>query len=463
MEMNIFFKTVLPFVLACGATVFLACGDDTSGVRPADGEEAPGKIDSSEIYNAFTDKRDGNVYRVVLIGSQAWMAEDLRYTDNKADSLLARHSWCSDSRCLYDFAAVTGDILCLGSTCDYDFPLRGICPEGWHVPNSYEWDELIDTANEMDVSLDAFSPFATFPTGEYDAYYFGVETDNCARYWTSSQENALSAREYYRCGSSGYVQSQVYSKSFGYAVRCVADSKPKFDTYVKFVKPDSIPVVDFYSSSYASSSSSRVPESSSAVSSSSMEPYVKDTTYGEITDERDGNVYGVARIGSLLWMTENLRYADSAATPALKGNMACIENDNGIRCQLGVLYTYSAAVGDSACAKTTCFESYDAVQGICPEGWRLPTRNDWKMLLDVVDVAPEALADLKFVPTGERRDDGVVRSDMYARFWLANENGKVSAYEGYNSVGTDYLQEQTYQKNYGYAVRCVKDVEILDN
>ena len=95
--MKRFLKTALFFGLACGATVFLACGDDTSGVRPADGDETPGKLDSSEIYNAFTDKRDGNVYRVVLIGSQAWMAEDLRYTDNKADSLLARHSWCSDS------------------------------------------------------------------------------------------------------------------------------------------------------------------------------------------------------------------------------------------------------------------------------------------------------------------------------------------------------------------------------
>lgn len=162
-------------------------------------------------------------------------------------------------------------------------------------------------------------------------------------------------------------------------------------------------------------------------------------------------------------MKDNLRYMDSVATPALVGNKACIETDNGIKCDLGVLYTYSAAVGNSECATTTCFESYGAVQGICPDGWRLPTRNDWLTLDDKVHANKDVLTALDIIPTGERKADGSVRYDMYARFWLANEDGSVSAYEGYNSVGVTKLNVQVYQKAFGYAVRCVKNLKITDN
>lgn len=182
-----------------------------------------------------------------------------------------------------------------------------------------------------------------------------------------------------------------------------------------------------------------------------------------ITDVRDGNQYRIVQVEKLIWMKDNLRYMDSVATPALVGNKACIETDNGIKCDLGVLYTYSAAVGNSECATTTCFESYGALQGICPDGWRLPTRNDWLTLDDKVHANKDVLTALDIIPTGERKADGSVRYDMYARFWLANEDGSVSAYEGYNSVGVTKLNVQVYQKAFGYAVRCVKDVKVLDN
>lgn len=737
MEMNKFLRTVFYSVLACGTMTFLACGDDRSTIYNPDDKEPSEKIDSTEIYNAFTDKRDGNVYRVVLIGSQAWMAEDLRYWDKKADPLLKEHSWCATTvkRCerggfLYDFAAVVGNSSCNTNKCDYDFPLQGICPEGWHVPNKYEWEELLSTAEEMNISLDGFSPFASLATGEYDYFDASVVKDDCARYWTSTQESSVTAREFYRCRNNSSFDSQEYTKNFGYAVRCVADSMPKFDAFVEFVKPaanssSSSKTPEYSSSSEQGSdpeesSSSVKSSSSSEVSScSSWESYVKDTTLNAFTDKRDGNVYRVFQIGSqvwmaenlryadsvaspalvghhwewdtylheylysfgavmgdvdcetslcsvtyphrgicpegwhvpessewhtlvetarsleqslfdnkgfdagwnfeydainravsqegadhryarfwsasqnnasgadewygdfnggdglkvqgyskkfgyalrcvadsgevkldkhkdhlmssssapssssssstpsepepksscdytcnsssssspepepksscdyscfsssssmpmakvlnpfvdtrdgneygavqvenLIWMTDNLRYADSVATPALVGNKACIEIDGGTKCSLGVLYTYSAAVGNSECATTTCFESYGALQGICPDGWRLPTRNDWLTLDDKVHANKDVLTALDIIPTGERKADGSVRYDMYARFWLADESGSLSAYEGYNSVGVTKLNVQVYQKAFGYAVRCVQDVKVLDN
>ena len=220
-----------------------------------------------------------------------------------------------------------------------------------------------------------------------------------------------------------------------------------------------------------SSSSSSEPEpksscdytcnSSSSGASSSSKPVAIELA--PITDVRDGNQYRIVQVEKLMWMGENLRYADSVATPALKGHTLCIEYDLVKRCEQGNLYTYSAAVGNSECATTTCFESYNSVQGICPDGWRLPTRNDWLTLDDKVQANKDILAALDFVPTGERDGNGKIKNDGYARFWLVNEDGSRSAYEGYNYVGASKMELQSYLKAFGYAVRCVKDVVEAGN
>lgn len=386
--------------------------------------------------NAFTDKRDDNVYRVLTVGPQIWMVDNLRYNDTAASPALKSYSWCigSGDDCgkdgyLYDFAAVMDVPECAYSLCEVSYPHRGICPEGWHVPSNDEWDFLLKEAVALGVPLDSYLGFPSAPTGEHGSK---TTMDNCARYWTASQANAEASYEYYRCGRDSNFYSQSYSKSYGYALRCVADSgEVKLD---KYIIPEE-----------SSSSSEKSSSSSSSMSvAKELESFV---------DTRDGNEYGAVQVENLIWMTDNLRYADSVATPALKGNTVCVADG----CEKGNLYTYSAAVGNSECAKELCFASYDAIQGICPEKWRLPTRYDWLTLDDKVKANKDILTDLAFVPTGERDENGNRRNDSYARFWLANEDGNKSAYEAYNYVGALKLDLQSYLKAYGYAVRCVKD------
>lgn len=115
-----------------------------------------------------------------------------------------------------------------------------------------------------------------------------------------------------------------------------------------------------------------------------------DIEYGELKDSRDGNVYKTVQIGEQVWMAENLRYADSAATPSLKGKTWCYKDRPEMCDVVGLYYTWAAAIDSVKLASDSenpldCGNGKECgitglVQGICPEGWRLPTMDEFDVL-----------------------------------------------------------------------------------
>ncbi|MFB6318096.1 fibrobacter succinogenes major paralogous domain-containing protein [Saccharicrinis sp. FJH54] len=113
------------------------------------------------------------------------------------------------------------------------------------------------------------------------------------------------------------------------------------------------------------------------------------TVYGEMSDI-DGNMYKTIQIGDQVWMAENLRvthYPDGQ--PIFKGvadsswaytdSLAfCWYNNDSAAYAVshGALYNWGAAMNGSF----TSSEVPSGVQGVCPDGWHLPSDMEWQIL-----------------------------------------------------------------------------------
>lgn len=103
---------------------------------------------SMDVDN-FVDPRDGNSYKTVKIGSQVWMAENLRYLPFILDTL----DFTSGSMEYYSVEGYSGNNVSEAKGTSY-YKNYGVaynwtaaskaCPAGWHLPSAAEWDQLID-------------------------------------------------------------------------------------------------------------------------------------------------------------------------------------------------------------------------------------------------------------------------------------------------------------------------------
>ena len=128
--------------------------------------------------------------------------------------------------------------------------------------------------------------------------------------------------------------------------------------------------------------------------------------YGEVVDERDGQVYKTIAIDTLVWMAENLNYADSINSPSLLGKSWCYGNEPENCLKYGRIYTFGAAVDSFALANdpdnpVQCGYGYvckelKPIRGLCMEGWHIPSTSEFH----VIDDYAMSIATKVYMPKG---------------------------------------------------------------
>jgi len=93
-------------------------------------------------------------------------------------------------------------------------------------------------------------------------------------------------------------------------------------------------------------------------------------------DSRDGQAYKSVKIFEQTWMAENLKYNPNT------GSSVCYKNDCSI---YGRYYNWATAMDFSeTCNNDICSSEIKSPhQGICPEGWHIPSEKDWKALINL--------------------------------------------------------------------------------
>ena len=96
---------------------------------------------------------------------------------------------------------------------------------------------------------------------------------------------------------------------------------------------------------------------------------------GTFTDARDGKTYKWVQIGSQMWMSENLAYIP----------YVCMPSDSG---GIWVLDYYGQNVSEAILTQEYqsfgCLYNWEMANSIAPEGWHLPTKEEWNLLFNYV-------------------------------------------------------------------------------
>jgi len=177
---------------------------------------SPGRTTPQVIEAALTDV-DGNNYKIIRIGNQLWMAENMRVTRDRAGNPL--QSFCFDDR--------EENCEKFGRLYRWDAALKAV-PKGWHLPSDAEWKELVDYLGGSQITgkkliAGGSSGFEALLAGGADYrgnyLYFG----EYALFWSSTEVDEKWAyhQDVSRNGTSNHFAAK---KDARVSVRCIKNN-----------------------------------------------------------------------------------------------------------------------------------------------------------------------------------------------------------------------------------------------
>ena len=423
------------------------------------------------IYGTMTDPRDNKTYRTVQINGQIWMAENLNFAGNKEGKSSCYGN--DDNLCeiygrLYTREAAMNSSTCgTNATCNLGPAVQGVCPNGWHIPSLAETNDLmgllgksmnswvaskgwaIDRSNGDDFGM-SFIPAGLEGINDYEhidstAFMWVYQPNGKQRYLVLNSE-------------SGMAFIHDYASYVALPVRCVEGA-----------------VALSSSSSSSPYSSFSIGELSTPITKKD-EQFNPDIEYGTMTDSRDGKIYKTVVVKGRTWMAENLNFEGNVDFPLQKQYSLCYGNEDN-NCELyGRLYSREAAMNSTECGYNTNCNLADPLQGACPAGWHIPSKEEAMELNNlalpsfreltsakgwgndsVSILAGKDTYGLSFLPAGYKLGPEFKNIDLNAFMW-ANIPGNSQRYFVINpTVENKTFLHNGYDANVIYgSIRCVK-------
>ena len=305
---------------------------------------------------------DGNEYPVEQIGSQCWLAENMRCT-RYANGFAVPVGGSSSSNTdpyYYDYSSSNIPLTQRGYL--YNWPaamhgavsstanpsgVQGICPNGWHLPSDAEWNTMeasvsgsdwqtsyettedyrgthagkLAGGDDWNSSITSGSPgdytntnrnssgFSAVPAGYSSSSSSFSNASYYAYFWSSSQYEGLTNSAWYRCLNYSYagVYRGSSTKRYGRSVRCLRDADAGNTSSVTSPNPCTAPAT------HEAQTCSAYQNNGYNGANHGLETVTTDGKINSVTDY-DGNEYPVVQIGSQCWLAENMRCTHSPST-----------------------------------------------------------------------------------------------------------------------------------------------------
>ena len=339
------------------------------------------------------------------------------------------------------------------------------------TPKSSSSETSVSSSNKESGSSSAKSSSSVIPASSGDLQSSSSKKESSSS--TKSSSSVIPA-------SSGDLQSSSSKKESSSSAKS-SSSSAKSSSSVR--SSSSAPVEDL------SSSSGYVPYDHKADLGDAIR--IKSSDYKTVVDERNGRSYYYITINgknkkgeaaSVTVMAENLNvgkmifYDDDQANDS-KIERFCYDDDTTNCDRYGALYQWAEMMQlPSRCNTESCADLIQPNhQGICPDGWRLLTQDDFYIVLHA-DNNRHGIQDARAISFGGFNYSGysLVGAGYIwdrrltrigeATYWYYPDEGSYSkngevistAFAAATSRSGEYLTEQETYKTHGFSVRCTK-------
>ncbi len=374
----------------------------------------------------------------------------------------------------------------------------------------------VEVSDTLEVTGDAYRPFVGIRMADGRSYV-NMDLQNSGFCITYRSDSAMALLLH---GKTGYLRAELPAAKDSDAVREVLmeDFEPVSDSVDRkllLLKVDTIYIeavggeaVGTYSNKFVVYQFGNM-GTCDGYTINSYKAYLESIKEeGTLVDSRSNPsiTYKTIRIGDQVWMAENLRIPydylsaerDEDPDVTTGEKMSLCPTVDSVRVRQGCTYTWAAAMDSAAqlSGKTSTDPGYNVcgkgvnctaeapVQGICPNGWHLPSLNEWGKLVSVLQNGNTSSSRRKLLdrlalvaPDDTYYLDGQDLSEMnmwfgandvlyHTSFSSSTTNTRLfEFYNGYvyNAGGYPVTEENytgwTANKSNKYPVRCVKDAE----